>query len=148
MQIRVLSQLECTRLLETNRVCRLACSKDGIPYVVPVYFAHADNCLYAFSMPGKKIDWMRANPNVSAVVEERKQGRAWRSVVVDGSFEELPDRIGFKRERDYAWSLLSKHSDWWEPGALKPDRPPISDRSPHTFFRIVIQTMSGREAME
>jgi uncharacterized protein len=148
MQIHVLSQLECSRTLDANRLCRLACCKDGMPYVVPIYFAHADNCLYAFSMPGKKIDLMRNNPNVAALVEERKEGREWRSVVVEGLYEELPDRIGHKRDRDHAWSLLSKHSDWWEPGALKPDTPPVSEHSPHIFFRVVIQVMSGREARE
>jgi nitroimidazol reductase NimA-like FMN-containing flavoprotein (pyridoxamine 5'-phosphate oxidase superfamily) len=148
MYLLTLSQLECAKVLDNNRLCRLACCGDGTPYVVPIYFAHADNCLYAFSMPGKKIDLMRANPTVSALVEEPKTARGWKTVVVEGAFEELPDRIGHKRERDHAWSLLSKHSDWWEPGALKPTEPPVSDHSPHIFFRIRIREMSGREATE
>ena len=60
MLIHTLSALECTKLLAANRVGRLACAKDGQPYVVPN--AHAGKHLYAFSMPGKKIEWMRANP--------------------------------------------------------------------------------------
>lgn len=28
-----------------------------------------------------------------------------------GRYEELPERIGYKRQRDYAWSLLSKHAN-------------------------------------
>ncbi|TGV54549.1 pyridoxamine 5'-phosphate oxidase family protein, partial [Mesorhizobium sp. M2D.F.Ca.ET.160.01.1.1] len=75
MQIRTLSALECTKILTANRFGHLACAKDGQPYVVPFYFAHADNHLYAFSMPGKKIDWMRSNPLVSVQVEERGTGR-------------------------------------------------------------------------
>ena len=62
------------------------------------------------------------------------------------------DVRGFGRSspmpRDYAWSLLSKHSDWWEPGALKPEAPALSDHSPHIFFRILIASMSGREATD
>ncbi|MES0099329.1 pyridoxamine 5'-phosphate oxidase family protein [Mesorhizobium sp. M0019] len=148
MLIRTLSALECTKLLTANRVGHLACAKDGHPYVVPFYYAHADNHLYAFSMSGKKVDWMRANPLVCVQVDERGQGRAWRSVVVDGVYEELPDRIGYKVQRDHAWSVLSKHVDWWEPGALKPVTPPVSDSTPHVFFRIVIKQASGREAKE
>ncbi|MES0029399.1 pyridoxamine 5'-phosphate oxidase family protein [Mesorhizobium sp. M0074] len=148
MLIRTLSALECTKLLTANRVGHLACAKDGHPYVVPFYYAHADNHLYAFSMRGKKVDWMRANPLVCVQVDERGQGRAWRSVVVDGVYEELPDRIGYKVQRDHAWSVLSKHVDWWEPGALKPVTPPVSDSTPHVFFRIVIKQASGREAKE
>ncbi|MER8963320.1 pyridoxamine 5'-phosphate oxidase family protein [Mesorhizobium sp. M0959] len=148
MLIRTLSALECTKLLTANRVGRLACAKDGQPYVVPLHYAHPDNHLYAFSMLGKKIDWMRANPLVSVQVDERGQGRGWRSVVVDGRYEELPDHIGCKVQRDYAWSVLSRHANWWEPGALKPVTPAVSDSTPHVFFRILIEQVSGREASE
>ena len=79
---------------------------------------------------------------------EKGEAREWKSVVVDGRYEELPDRIGHKRERDHAWSLLSKHCDWWEPGGLKPIIPPESDHSPHEFFRILVEQMSGREAKD
>jgi len=148
MIIRTLSIPECTALLTANRVARLACARDGRPYVVPIHYAYADHHLYAFSMPGKKIEWMRDNPLVSVQVEQRGEGRAWKSVVLDGRYEELPDRIGHKLERERAWSLLSKHADWWEPGGFKPVAPPVSDHSPHVFFRIVVEQLSGREAKD
>ena len=69
MLVRTLSTLECTKLLAANRVGHLACAKDGQPYVVCFNYAYADSHLYAFSLPGKKIDWMRANPSVCAHVE-------------------------------------------------------------------------------
>jgi nitroimidazol reductase NimA-like FMN-containing flavoprotein (pyridoxamine 5'-phosphate oxidase superfamily) len=148
MQIRSLSTLECTKLLTANRLGRLACARDNQPYVVPIHFAYSENHLYAFSMPGKKIEILRANPLVSVVVEQRDAGRGWKSVVVDGRYEELPDRIGHKVQRDHAWALLSKHADWWEPGALKPVTPQVLDHSEHLFFRIAVDRLSGREAME
>ena len=148
MLVRTLSVLESTKLLSANRLGHLACAKDGQPYVVPLHYAHSDNHLYAFSLPGKKIDWMRANPQVSVQVGEHGQGRGWRSVVVDGNYEELPDRIGNKLQRDHAWSVLSQHADWWEPGALKPAIPLVADSIPHVFFRISIEQVSGREASE
>ncbi|ETA71259.1 MULTISPECIES: pyridoxamine 5'-phosphate oxidase family protein [Mesorhizobium] len=148
MLVRTLSAFECTKVLAANRVGRLACAKDGQPYVVPLYYAHSDAHLYAFSMPGKKIEWMRANPLVSVQVDEHGQGRGWKSVVADGRYEELPDLIGHKLQRDHAWSVLSKHTDWWEPGALKPVTPPTADSAPHVFFRILIEQVSGREASE
>ena len=148
MIVQTLSAPECTTLLVKNRLARLACARDGQSYVIPIYYAYSAHYLYAFSMPGKKIEWMRENPLVSVQVDERGTGREWKSVVVDGRYEELPDRIGHKVERDRAWSVLSKHVDWWEPGALKPTAPPISDHSPHVFFRISIEQLSGREAKE
>lgn len=148
MLVRSLSEFECTTILAANRLGRLACTKDGRPYVVPIYYAYADNHLYAFSLPGKKVEWMRANPLVCVLVEELGAGREWKCVIADGHYEEIPDRIGYKRERDHAWSLLSKHFDWWEPGALRPVVPVLSDHSEHLFYRIVVDEVSGREAKE
>jgi nitroimidazol reductase NimA-like FMN-containing flavoprotein (pyridoxamine 5'-phosphate oxidase superfamily) len=104
--------------------------------------------LNAVSMPGKKVEWMRANPLVSVLVDTRGEGREWKSVVVDGRYEELLDRIGHMPEREHAWSILSRHVDWWEPGALKPWTPPLADHSTPVFFRISIEHVSGREAKE
>jgi nitroimidazol reductase NimA-like FMN-containing flavoprotein (pyridoxamine 5'-phosphate oxidase superfamily) len=148
MIVQTLSIPECTTLLEKNRLARLACAKDGQPYLVPIYYAYAQRYLYAFSMPGKKIDWMRENPLVSVQVDEQGKGREWKSVVVDGRYEELPDQIGNKVDRDHAWSILSRHANWWEPGALKPATLAVSDHSPHVFFRIAVEQLSGRAVRE
>ena len=148
MHIRTLSTLECTKLLKANRVARLACARDGQPYIVPFYYAYADRRLYAFSAPGKKIDWMRVNPLVSVQVDEHTTARGWKSVIVNGRYEELPDRIGHKVQLDHAWSLLSKHADWWEPGALKPIGASAAEHLPPVFFSIFIGEVSGREASE
>lgn len=148
MIIRELTAVECAALVEGQRLARLACSQDGQPYVVPIYYVYAQACAYAFTMPGRKLDMMRANANVALLVEDEGEGRLWRSVVAEGRFEELPDRIGYKRERDHAWSLLSRHANWWEPGAIKPVVPPLVHHSSHVFFRIHVDRMSGREAVE
>jgi nitroimidazol reductase NimA-like FMN-containing flavoprotein (pyridoxamine 5'-phosphate oxidase superfamily) len=116
--IRTLSTAECTKLLAANRVARLACAKDGQPYVVPIYCAYADSHLYAFSMPDKKIEWMRGNPMVSLQVHEGGERREWKSVVVDGRYEEMLDCAG----RDHAWSQLSRHFDWWGAGQSQTGR--------------------------
>ena len=91
---------------------------------------------------------MRANPLVSALVDAQRAERAWTSVIADGRYEELPERLGFKRQRDHAWSLLSKHANWWEPGALKPASVPSANEATHVFYRITIEEVSGREAYD
>lgn len=146
MIIRNLSEAECTEVLAENRLARLACARNGQPYVVPIYYAYANRFLYAFSLPGRKIDFMRANALVSMVVETA-HGGGWRSIVVDGHYEELPDEIGHKRERNHAWMLLSRTDDWREPGSLKPMLP-VSVYAGDIFFRIAIDRVSGREARD
>jgi uncharacterized protein len=149
MIIRELSLPQCTTLIPENRLARLACSSANQPYLVPIFYAYDDRSTYSFTMPGRKLDMMRSNPQVALLVEEKGfETRTWKSVVAEGRFEELPDRIGFKRERDRAWSLLSQHANWWEPGALKPVVPALSENSAHVFFRIRIERLSGREAVD
>ncbi len=148
MIIRDIPNVQCIALISANRLACLACSHADRPYLVPISYAYAESCAYAFTMPGRKLETMRINSNVALLVEEKGDGRNWRSVVAEGRFEELPDRIGFKRQRDHAWSLLSPHAAWWEPGASKPVTAPLSDHSEHVFFRIHIEHMSGREALE
>lgn len=148
MRVRSMSAAECKAFLEKARLGRLACSQDGRPYVVPIHFAHANNQLYAFSLEGRKIAAMRSNPQVCVLVEEHGTGREWKSVLVEGRYEELPDRLGHKLARDHAWSLLSQHASWWEPGALKPVTPDGGLASAPVFFTIHIESISGREARE
>ena len=72
MVIREMSKKECLRKLTGARLARLACSRENQPYVVPVYLAcdEASGCLYGFTTPGQKIEWMRANPRVCVEVDE------------------------------------------------------------------------------
>jgi nitroimidazol reductase NimA-like FMN-containing flavoprotein (pyridoxamine 5'-phosphate oxidase superfamily) len=139
---------ECAALLGVVRLGRLACSKDGQPYVVPFHFAYADNSIYAFSVLGKKIEIMRTNPLVCVLVEKQGKGREWQSLVITGRFHELPDRSGFEWARDRAWSLLSKHAEWWEPGTLKPIDPGSGIPGPPIFYAIRVDEMTGRKARE
>ena len=148
MWIRTLSGSECKAVLAAPRIAHLACTNNWRPYVVPIHYVYSDDAIYAFSLPGKKIEWMRYNPQICLLMEEKKQGRAWKSVVVDGRYEELPERIGHKQDREHAWSLLSEHANWWEPGSLKPEASPPSEPSPPVFFRVRIEQLSGREAKE
>ncbi|MEQ1942662.1 pyridoxamine 5'-phosphate oxidase family protein [Mesorhizobium sp. VNQ89] len=145
MIIRELSQQACLEILAAARVGRLACASDGQPYVVPITIALAQHSLYSFSLPGQKIDWMRQNPKVCLQVDQAGRGDGWKSVVVTGTYEELPDRIGSKLEREHAWSLLSKHANWWEPGGLKPVTADIP--AEHLFYRINMDTVTGRESV-
>ena len=144
MIITEMDRTGCMALLRSSRHGRLACAKDGQPYVVPITFAEEGNYLYGFSLVGQKVLWMRENPKVCVQVDEFGETRGWRSVVVYGRYEELPDRIGWKTQREHAWSLLSREADWWEPGGIKPvPEPP----TPHLFYRIIIDDVSGRQAV-
>lgn len=142
MILQEMNEAECTALLCSTRLGRLACSKDGQPYVVPIHFVLDSIYLYSFSLQGQKLEWMRANPLVCVHVDEFGDRCKWQSVVVNGRYEELPDRIGWK-QREHAWLLLSQHANWWEPGGMKPV---FGGEIPHVFYRIAIDKITGRRA--
>jgi nitroimidazol reductase NimA-like FMN-containing flavoprotein (pyridoxamine 5'-phosphate oxidase superfamily) len=148
MIVKEMTRQECTALLSSSRMGRLACAKDDQPYIVPINFAFADSHIYSFSLIGQKVEWMRQNPHVCLHVDKFGEGREWRSVVVYGVFEELPDRVGWKSQRDHAWSVLSKHASWWEPGGLKPVSAQTGSPISHLFYRITIDRITGRQAID
>ncbi|MBW9062323.1 pyridoxamine 5'-phosphate oxidase family protein [Rhizobium herbae] len=147
MMVKEMTRSECIGLISANRLGRLACSKDDRPYIIPVYYALDGNCLYSFSMPGQKVDWMRENPHVCVEVDEFQGGFGWRSVVVYGKYQEFPDTDQWHHQRLHAWSILERHVDWWEPGALKPMPQPMASASPHLFYGIDIVEVTGRMAV-
>jgi len=112
------------------------------PYVVPVYFAYHEGWLYSFSVAGKKIDWMRANPLVCVEADQMRREH-WATVVVFGRFEELSDTPQYRNERTFAMNLLQHRAMWWEPASAKK----IPDDAPATvpvFYRIKIEQITGR----
>lgn len=84
---------EIEAVLHRHHVGRLACLVDGRPYVVPITYAYADGVVYAHTMPGRKLAAMRADPRVAFEVDERWGDLTWRSVVAEGTFEELTDEV-------------------------------------------------------
>lgn len=143
MIITDMARSECMELLREAKFGRLACAMDGQPYVVPISYAADGHDLYSFALVGQKVEWMRANPKVCVQADEFERDGGWKSVVAYGRFEELPDRVGSKIQRERAWSLLSKRANWWEPGSLKP-----ADEAPtgQLFYRIAIESVTGRQA--
>lgn len=103
---------EIEGFLAEQIVGRIGCHHDGSTYVVPVIYAYSDGCVHVFTVEGRKMEMMRANPSVCFEVDEYDaDGRgSWRSVIAEGEFEELQgedaDRVltllgeRFRRERD------------------------------------------------
>jgi len=148
MLIKELSRRECSSVIQAGHLARLACCNEGRPYVVPITYAFTGNCIYCFSMPGQKIDWLRANPNVCLQVDEFSGERQWKSVLVFGRYQELSPEGQWRRECMHAWSLLEARPNWWEPGGLKPAPQGVAASSPHVFFCVDIEGMTGRAAYE
>jgi uncharacterized protein len=150
--IREMDTEECLRVLARVSVARLASARENQPYVVPVSLLYhepseGEPCLYGFTTPGQKVEWMRANPLVCVEVDEVAAYDQWVSVVAFGLYEELsetprrdgepphapqhprlaaeaslcrgstPEPPGDDGERSRAWEVLKTRPMWWEPGS-------------------------------
>ena len=109
--IRVLAEDGIEDLLRTSVVGRIACCGhgrvgDGRPYLVPLAYGYDGDAIYAHSGPGRKLDLMRAEARVTFEVDAAEAADRWRSVIAEGSFEEISDPA----ERQRALSVIYRSS--------------------------------------
>jgi nitroimidazol reductase NimA-like FMN-containing flavoprotein (pyridoxamine 5'-phosphate oxidase superfamily) len=131
-----LTQDEIERFLDGQTVGRLGCHDAGVTYVVPLIYAREARALYVLTTEGEKIRVLRKNPGVCFEVDEYESATgSWRSVIVQGRYEEL-DAEGKSR----ALSVLSKR---FGTRRGQDDGPPPPAR-PVVAFRIHIDSATGR----
>jgi uncharacterized protein len=87
--IEELTEDEIGEFLRRQLIGRVGCHAFGRTYVVPVIYVWDTGYLYVQSIEGRKIEMMRANPEVCFEVDEYEPDGSWRSVIADGVFEEL-----------------------------------------------------------
>jgi nitroimidazol reductase NimA-like FMN-containing flavoprotein (pyridoxamine 5'-phosphate oxidase superfamily) len=145
MHIHELTDAECRTFLEHTNLARLACSHDDQPYVVPIYFDFDGKALYSYSTHGRKIEWMRSNPNVCVAVDNIVDQFNWTTVVVFGRYEELRETPEYENLRERAAQLFRQRPEWWLPAA---GRLSSADRDQvPVVFRIRITSVHGRRAI-
>ena len=148
MVITEMTQQEVHELLERATTGRLACAKDGQPYIIPLTFAYSGVYLYSFTTVGRKIDYMRANPRVCVEFDDVAATNSWQSVIVTGSFEELTKEPGHEEIRNTAHTLLNKSAEWWQPAYVKTV---LRDRErplEPVYFRISILETTGHKTLK
>ena len=147
MRVKQLSSEECYSALAEARFGRLACAHDNRPYIVPTYFAVEDYEIYAFTLPGQKLDFMRQNPKVCLEVDQMRASDDWLSVVAAGRYEELPDTPDYAPLRKRAHALLQERPMWWEPGGITGTDYDQSQRLVPVYYRVGIDHMTGYRGM-
>lgn len=142
-----LSKRQIERVLTSGIVGRLACCNKNVPYVVPIIYVLDGDYIYAHAQEGQKIRFMRENPPVCLLVDEIDSMANWRSVVINGKFEELKT-VAAKKAAAYLINELTgplvtssatrrPHRESNPPFVVKKGRRAI-------YFRIKIISVSGR----
>lgn len=137
-----MSESEIEEFLRAQVVGRVGCHTPGTTYVVPVIYAWDDGCAYVYSVEGQKISMMRENPEVCFEVDEYLNGGGWRSVIIQGTFEEL----GGSQAARTLQLLASRfaHRAASSGGSASRQRPRAEGRVP-VAFRIRATAVTGRK---
>ena len=88
-------------VLQKELIGRIGCHADLITYVVPVTYVYDEDCIYAHSAEGTKLEMMRKNPSVCFEVDHMHSMVDWQSVIAWGEYEEIINET----ERSTAISL-------------------------------------------
>ncbi len=139
-------------LLDKAEVGRMGTCADGVPYITPVNFAHRGDKIYIHcALEGRKIDNIRANPQVCFEVDEPlgtvvtgeggcEVSYSYRSAIIQGLARMVEDDVEKKEALDI---LLQK----FEPGKVG------LEFQPSTFARtavieISIEEISGKQSFD
>ena len=126
-------------LLRAGCLARLGCIADDSPYVVPINYAADGASVLVHTLPGRKLEAMRANPRVCLQVDDITDQYRWRSVLAYGTFVEIKN--GAERARALG-HLLAQFPE------LTPVESLIADdvaAPPPVIFRIRIDHITGLE---
>lgn len=140
-----LSERQINYVMESQVVGRLACFAGGRLYVVPMSYAFDGQYVYAHSKEGTKITMMRKNPEVSFEVDVIDNLANWRSVLIEGTYEELKTK---PLQQKALAALADRFAPLWSGETLSRQysRPPfeVEKKTKAILFRIKIARMSGR----
>jgi nitroimidazol reductase NimA-like FMN-containing flavoprotein (pyridoxamine 5'-phosphate oxidase superfamily) len=89
IKIQDMAQGEMVALLLRVRFGHLGCTRDNIPYVVPMHYAYDSRNIYFFTTEGTKTDFISANSEICFQVEEITNSIRWRSVIVFGQAKRI-----------------------------------------------------------
>jgi len=77
-------------VLKEQTIGHLGCVLDsGEPYIVPVNYLYKDDGIYIHSLPGQKLDALRANGKLCLQVEKIDDSCRWQSAIAFGEFQEI-----------------------------------------------------------
>src|SRR3990172_8658596 len=90
---------------------------------------------------------MRSNPHVCVEVDEVHSHFQWKSVIITGRYEELPDTSEYSSERLQAQTLIEKRYLWWQTAYVANQFRHSKKSAPPLFYCIHIDAMTGRSAV-
>ena len=135
-------------VLQSNILGRIGCGDGTKIYVVPVNYVFDRKYIIAHSVVGMKIHMMRKNPKICFEVDEMKNLRNWKSVIVWGEHHELTD----ERDRFPAMKLFVERTMYMKISetAIPPEtswqriHPRTTGSIKPVVYRVAFEEITGR----
>ncbi|APQ16138.1 pyridoxamine 5'-phosphate oxidase family protein [Maribacter hydrothermalis] len=143
-----LDKTECKALLAQNYIGRLAYVSGGYPHIVPItYFYDSDtNTITSYSSEGHKIHEMRKNKAVCLFIDEIASITNWKSVLLQGTFEELSSIDAKHMLHEFSVGVKKVISDNYgeHPKYISEFSAKIDAEDTPIIFRIHINEITGK----
>lgn len=143
IEIEDMSDDEIRELLSQTEYGHLGCSRNDIPYIVPIHYAYSEPNLYIYTTEGKKVEIIRSNPLVCLQVERVANKSDWESVIVTGKAVYLDDSADRERAVDLIKTvnptLTPAVSIHWLDDWIRENREAV--------YRIQPRTITGRKTV-
>lgn len=136
-----LNKREIIDILQSQFIGRLGCHSNGETYIVPVNYVYYDNAIYSHSSEGKKLEMLRANPEVCFQVDDIDNMFKWKSTILWGTFEELK---GKERQQAMRALILRIMPNTNDPGRNPSHAINPALRDDLIVYRINIKEGTGR----
>ena len=131
-------------LLQALDYGHLGCTReDGRPYVVPIHYAYDEPDIYIFTTEGVKTECITANPEVCLQVEDVKDSKHWRSVIINGRAEHLTEA----GDQEHAMQLITKRNPTLAPAISRMWIDTWGRANVVTIYRIRPYVISGRKTV-
>jgi uncharacterized protein len=131
-----LTDAEIDAVLKRQRIGRIGSTAVGHVEITPIVYGYDGTSIYGHSRFGRKIQYMRGNPEICFEVEEIADPRSWRIVVLHGRFEELMNA----EARDRAMRLILSQAG----GGPESTATAVERGEQLVIYQIHIDTRSGR----
>ncbi len=137
---------EIDPLLRSEWLAHLACVlPDGRPYIVPITYAYDGRAFFAYFADGRKLEAVRAKPDVCVVVDQVVDAANWKSVVAWGFARPLEDGEALDAVRRISLRLRTIAAADGAP--LAAEQSYVDRTAPYGVpYRIDVSEMTGRYA--
>lgn len=138
----------CLELLQNNHVGKLAYIYGQWPHITPITYCHDsdEKCIISYSAEGHKMHAMRSYGNVALQVDEIVTIQEWKSVLVQGQFEQLNGSSAKYYLHRFAQGVRSaiERQGGETPRFIKDFSSKLDDRGMPLVYRISITDIVGK----